>query len=163
MEKPPVKTKDELLRQQKEAAEQQRREANARAAEKTAKKDYPAETWLAAGTVKLRHMNLPKKLDGIGIAKSKFPMNKNDERTLLKEVKQAMILRDKGASVYLIPKLKDHTGENIPGPDAIANGQYIEFKSLFKIWNFGVANAKILPCRLKKSPKIVDLCGLLTA
>jgi hypothetical protein len=28
------------------------------------------------------------------------------------------------------------------------------FKSLFKIWNFGVVNAKILPCRLKKSPKI---------
>jgi hypothetical protein len=28
-----------------------------------------------------------------------------------------------------------------------------KFKSLFKIWNFGVANAKILPCRLQKSPK----------
>jgi hypothetical protein len=27
-------------------------------------------------------------------------------------------------------------------------------QSLFKIWNFGVANAKILPCRLQKSPKI---------
>jgi hypothetical protein len=27
-------------------------------------------------------------------------------------------------------------------------------KSLFKIWNFGVANTKILPCRLQKSPKI---------
>jgi hypothetical protein len=27
-------------------------------------------------------------------------------------------------------------------------------KSLFKIWNFGVVNAKILPCRLEKSPKI---------
>jgi hypothetical protein len=26
-------------------------------------------------------------------------------------------------------------------------------KSLFKIWNFGVANAKILPYRLQKSPK----------
>jgi inorganic pyrophosphatase len=30
-------------------------------------------------------------------------------------------------------------------------------KSLFKIWNFGVANAKILPCRLQKSPKIHNL------
>jgi hypothetical protein len=27
-------------------------------------------------------------------------------------------------------------------------------QSLFKIWNFGVANAKILPCRLQKEPKI---------
>jgi hypothetical protein len=27
-------------------------------------------------------------------------------------------------------------------------------KSLFKIWIFGVANAKILPCRHQKSPKI---------
>jgi hypothetical protein len=41
-----------------------------------------------------------------------------------------------------------------------ANGSSVERKklnrpkSLFKIWNFGVTNAKILPCRLEKSPKI---------
>jgi hypothetical protein len=28
-----------------------------------------------------------------------------------------------------------------------------QFESLCKIWNFGVANAKILPCRLQKSRK----------
>jgi hypothetical protein len=41
-------------------------------------------------------------------------------------------------------------------------------KSLFKIWNFGVANAKILPCRLHRtegsqSPKIVIFAVYLTA
>jgi hypothetical protein len=30
---------------------------------------------------------------------------------------------------------------------------WLMFQSLFKIWNFGVANAKILPCRLQKSRK----------
>jgi SPP1 gp7 family putative phage head morphogenesis protein len=132
MDRPPVKTKDELLREQREAAEQQRREANARATEKTAKKDYSSETWLAASTVqkKLRHMNLPKNLEGISIAESKFPMNKDDERTLLKEVKQAVVLRDRGASVYLIPKAKDAQGNNIPGPDAIVNGKIFEFKTI---------------------------------
>jgi SPP1 gp7 family putative phage head morphogenesis protein len=130
MDKPPVKTKDELLKQQREAAEQQRREANARSTEKTAKKDYPDEVWLGAGAVKLKFVKLPKNLEGVRIAKSKFPMNKSDEETLLKEAKQAEILAGKGASINLIPKQKDHRGRNIPGPDAIVNGQYFEFKTV---------------------------------
>jgi hypothetical protein len=38
------------------------------------------------------------------------------------------------------------------GPEPVEGPH--SFKSLFKIWNFGVVNAKILPCRLEKSPKI---------
>jgi hypothetical protein len=57
-------------------------------------------------------------------------MNKSDEETLLKEAKQAEILAGKGASINLIPKMKDATGRNIPGPDAIVNGRYTEFKTI---------------------------------
>ena len=73
---------------------------------------------------------LPKNLDRISVAMSKFPMGKNDEEVLLKELKQAVILRDKGATVYLLPKAKDVEGRNIPGPDAIVNGMYFEFKTV---------------------------------
>jgi hypothetical protein len=75
-------------------------------------------------------VELPKNLEGVSIAKSKFPMNKSDEETLLKEAKQAEILAGKGASINLIPKMKDATGRNIPGPDAIVNGRYFEFKTI---------------------------------
>jgi hypothetical protein len=109
---------------------QERHKANIQATIKTAKKDYPNETWLAANTVKPQYVKFPKNLEGISIAKSKFPMNKDDERTILKEVKQAKILSEKGAFIYLIPKQKDHTGRNIPGPDAIVNGRYVEFKTV---------------------------------
>jgi hypothetical protein len=76
--------------------------------------------------------NLDKNLGGIKLAKSKFPMGKEDERTLLKELKQAVILRDNGASVYLLPKAKDAQGNNIPGPDAIVDGKIFEFKTVEK-------------------------------
>jgi hypothetical protein len=132
MDKPPVKSKDELLIQQREAAEQRRWEENARATGRTANRDYPNETWLAAGTVnaKLHYVELPKNLEGVSIAKSKFPMNKSDEETLLKETKQAEILAGKGASINLLPKAKDAQGRNIPGPDAIVNGRIFEFKTI---------------------------------
>jgi hypothetical protein len=121
---------DKTLRQQKEVVQQQWQEDNAQATIKTAKKDYPNETWLAAQTVKLRYVKLPKSLENISIGKSKFPLNKDDERVLLKEVKQAQVLTGKGSTVYLIPKAKDAFGNNIPGPDAIVNGRYIEFKTI---------------------------------
>jgi hypothetical protein len=45
-------------------------------------------------------------------------------------LKQAVILRDRGAVVYLLPKAKDAQGHNIPGPDAIVNGKIFEFKTI---------------------------------
>jgi hypothetical protein len=71
---------------------------------------------------------------------------------------------------YLKPKIQNHPKgianfpEQAPGyaplfpisasPAKIFLKFYCFAKSLFKIWNFGVANTKILPCRLQKSPKI---------
>jgi hypothetical protein len=122
-----LKTADEILRQQKV---EQRRDANTQATIKTAKKDYPNETWLPASAIRLRYVKLPKNLENIYIGKSKFPLNKDDERILLKEVKQAGVLTEKDSIVYLIPKAKDAFGNNIPGPDAIVNGWYAEFKTI---------------------------------
>jgi SPP1 gp7 family putative phage head morphogenesis protein len=130
MGKPPVKTEDELLKEQKAAEEQARMKRNAKATADTAKKDFPNETWLPADDVKLNYENLPKNLDGISIAKSKFPMNKDDEKILLKEVKQAKILTEKGAIIRLIRKVKDSLGNFVHGPDAIINGKYSEFKTI---------------------------------
>ncbi|MFP3042859.1 hypothetical protein LQZ19_13660 [Treponema primitia] len=125
-----IKLDNELLKQQKAAAEQAQRERNAKATADRAKKDFPNETWLGTNDVKLNHVNLPKNLDGISIAKSKFPMNKDDEKTLLKEVKQAKILADKGGIINLIQKVRDSLGNYVHGPDAIVNGWYAEFKTV---------------------------------
>jgi hypothetical protein len=50
---------------------------------------------------------------------------------------------------YCIPGISSLLQNPVGFAQALAVSQ-----RLFKIWNFGVANAKILPCRLKKSPKI---------
>jgi hypothetical protein len=130
MGKPSEKIEDELIKQQEAETEQAQRENNAKATANTAKKDFTNETWVPAGEVKLNYVTLPKNLDGITIAKSKFPMNKEDEKTLLKEVKQAKVLTEKGAVINLIPKQKDILGNDIQGPDAIVNGWYAEFKTI---------------------------------
>jgi hypothetical protein len=54
---------------------------------------------------------------------------------------------------------KNYYRFNLMLPKWGANVKYAEtnrflYKSLFKIWNCGVINATILPCRLEKSPKI---------
>jgi SPP1 gp7 family putative phage head morphogenesis protein len=110
--------------------EQRKREKNMKACAETAKKNFPNETWLPADDVKLKYEKTPKKLDNIRVAKSKMPMNKNGEETFVKELKQAIVLSLIGAAVYLLPKLKNSRGNDIPGPDAIVNGQYMEFKTI---------------------------------
>jgi hypothetical protein len=46
------------------------------------------------------------------------------------------------------------SGGGVAGVEPPYGAHIRQPKSLFKIWNFGVANAKILPYRLKKSSKI---------
>jgi hypothetical protein len=130
MNPPKAETKNASLKQKQEEREQHRREQNAKATAGAAKKNFPNETWLPANGVKLKHEKLPENLDNIRAAKSKIPMNKNAEETFVKELKQAKVLSLIGASVYLLSKLKDSRGNDIPGPDAIVNGQYVEFKTI---------------------------------
>ncbi len=94
-----------------------------------AKKIFPFEIWYCANTLNLKYEKLPEGLEEIKIARSRLPINKSQEKDLIKELLSARILKNKGACVYLIPKIKrpDGSGE-MPGPDAIVNGELFEFK-----------------------------------
>jgi hypothetical protein len=121
MNSPSAQIVDEILRQKIEATE------------KIANQDYPNEIWIDVKICLFKAISpdgLDENLDGIKIAKSKLPLGKDDERTLLKELKQAVILRNIGAVIYLLPKAKDVRGYNISGPDAIVNGKIFEFKTI---------------------------------
>jgi len=109
--------------------------------EAAAKELFPNETWISAETIKIRNKSdefiIPNDLNNIKIAKSRIPPKnkspaavKGEERTLTKEIRQGKILTDMWASVFLLPKLKDHNGNYIPGPDALVNGVLFEFKTI---------------------------------
>jgi len=99
-----------------------------------AKREFPNEIWVNASCIKFKNIGdefiLPKGINRILVARSRLTRIKNDERILAKEIRQGKILIDNGASVYLLPKLKDSNGKNIPGPDAIVNGILFEFKTI---------------------------------
>ena len=98
---------------------------------KTVNDMFPNETWVDADKIKLDHLKLPDGADGIMVAKSRLPMNKQEELDFLKEIKSAIVLKNKGASVRLVPRLKRLDGKgNLPGPDAIVNGSLFEFKTV---------------------------------
>lgn len=111
MDKPPVKTSDELLRQQRQAAEQQRREENARKAKGFADKEFPGEKWKPIE-------------DGIYLS----PNRPVGEKSSYKDEKRdAEILRDLGSTVYLVPDDSRASGTKY---DAIVNGLKFEFKNV---------------------------------
>jgi len=63
------------------------------------------------------------------VAKSRLPINKQEELDFLKEIISAIKLIKLGSSVTLIPRLKRPDGKGFfPGPDAIVNGLLFEFK-----------------------------------
>jgi len=76
-------------------------------------------------------------LENIKIAKSRITptrgkshISDNDARTLAKELRQARVLTSRGAAVYLVPKIKNAQGRDVPGPDALVNGVLYEFKTI---------------------------------
>ena len=98
---------------------------------KTANDTFPNETWIEADKIKLNHVKLPDNADGILVAVTRLPMNQQEEIDFLKEIKSAIILKNKGACVRLIPRIKRLDGKgNLPGPDAIVNGLFFEFKTV---------------------------------
>ena len=81
--------------------------------------------------LKLNHVSIPKDATGILVARSRLPINKQEELDFLKEIKSAIILKDLGASVILIPRIKRPGGNGfLPGPDALVNGSLFEFKEI---------------------------------
>jgi len=99
--------------------------------EAIAAKKFSNETWVHSDSVKLQHEQMPPGAEGIIIAKSKLPTNPTEEHDLVKEIKSAIILINRGSSVTLIPRIKDPiTGKFLSGPDAIVDGTLFEFKEV---------------------------------
>jgi len=97
----------------------------------TAEKEFPDETWVGTDNLKLKHVSMPKDAIGIFVARSRLPINKQEELDFLKEIKSAIILRKHGSSVILIPRVKDLiSGRFLSGPDAIVDGTFFEFKEV---------------------------------
>jgi len=104
---------------------------NVAANEAVAKKEFPNETWIKIDNLKLDHVTLPKDAVDILVAKSRLPINKQEELDFLKEIISAIKLKNLGASVTLIPRIKRPDGKGfLPGPDAIVNGLLFEFKTI---------------------------------
>ena len=114
---------------------------NIRKNEVAAKQFFQNEQWVNAISIKLAQegadFEIPKNVENIKIAKSRITPSKNhsnisdnDARTLAKEIRQAKILTDSGASVFILPKMKAADGREMTGPDAIVNGTLFEFKTI---------------------------------
>ena len=121
--------------------EQQKLSENIQKNETAAKSIFPNEQWVDAKLIKLTQegtdFEIPDGIDNIKIAKSRITPSKNhdsisdnDARTLAKEISQAKVLTDRGASVFILPKIKAADGRDIPGPDALVNGTLYEFKTI---------------------------------
>jgi len=106
-----------------------------------AKKLFPKEHWVSASSIKFIQTGpdyaIPQNLENIKIAKSRIipargkrHISDNDARTLAKEIRQAKVLTNEGASVFILPKARDAQGRDIPGPDALVNGVLYEFKTV---------------------------------
>jgi hypothetical protein len=90
---------------------------NAEKALQTAKGLYPYEKW---EILEAR----------IFIAKSRMPRSAEQINVLEKELRQARLLVDRGSTVYLLPE-NPHSGEkHIKYPDAVVDGQIMEFKTI---------------------------------
>ena len=99
--------------------------------ETVAQREFPNETWINADNINLNHVEMPKNADGIVIAMSRLPINLQEELDFIKEIKSAIILKKLGASVTLVPRIKDPiTGAFFAGPDAIVDGVLFEFKEI---------------------------------
>jgi len=109
----------------------ERRARNAAANKAAVEKEFPNETWVGIDNLELNHVSIPKDATGILVAKSRLPINKQEELDFLKEVISAIKLKKLGASVTLIPRMKRPDGKGfLSGPDAIVNGLFFEFKTV---------------------------------
>jgi len=104
---------------------------NAAINEAIANSKFPDETWVKAENIKLNYIEIPKNPDGIIVAMSRLPVNLQEELDFIKEIKSAIILKKHGACVTLIPRIKRPDGKGFkPGPDAVVNGMFFEFKEV---------------------------------
>jgi len=123
------------------STEQRRLPENIQKNEAAARTAFPNEQFMEASLLKIEQagpdFEVPENLENIKIAKSRVTPTKgkshisdNDAKTLAKELRQARVLTSRGASVYLLPKMKNAQGRDVPGPDALVNGVLYEFKTI---------------------------------
>lgn len=120
--------------------EQKTFEENVKKNEAVAQAAFPKERWVNASTAKLgtgAEYEMPKNADRIMVAQSRLSPSKgrtsisdNDARTLAKELRQGGVLTNKGASVFILPKMRGADGKFLSGPDALVNGSLYEFKTI---------------------------------
>jgi len=131
LEQPAAESNNGSVQERQKAAAAERLARNIAANEAIAEKEFPNETWIGIDNVKLSHVSIPEDATGILVAKSRLPINKQEELDFLKEVISAANLKKLGSSVTLIPRIKRPDGKGfLPGPDAIVNGSFFEFKTV---------------------------------
>jgi len=67
---------------------------------------------------------------GIFIAKSRMPRSAEQINTLEKELRQARVLIERGSTIYLLPENPRHGEKQKKFPDAIVDGNIMEFKTI---------------------------------
>jgi hypothetical protein len=99
------------------AQEIKRREENARKAREAAEGLYPREKWEPLEA-------------GIFISKTRMPRSAEQIKVLEKELKQAIILVERGSTVYLLPEASYPNEKHVKYPDAVVDGHIMEFKTI---------------------------------
>jgi hypothetical protein len=110
-------------------------------------KHYPQEKFISqisphiAAKKYIKGLNIP---ENVMVAESRFPINLEQRKILIKELLQAEMLAKRGNSVYLIPEFAVF-GER--PKDAIVNGELFEFRTITGNartleWEFGDAKKK---------------------
>jgi hypothetical protein len=131
LKQPAADSNNANVKESQKAAAAERLARNIAANETVAKKEFPDETWIKIDNVKLNHVSIPKDAAGILVARSRLPINKQEELDFLKEMISATTLKNLGFVVTLIPRIKRPDGKGfLPGPDAIVNGSLFEFKTV---------------------------------
>jgi hypothetical protein len=107
--------------------------SNVNKTEEAAKKAFPNEQWDDAALILLKHKDeefqIPNDIKNVKVAHSRLTGKKGDERVLAKEIRQAKVLTERGAVVYLLPKSKNSDGEYLSGADALVNGKNIFYEN----------------------------------
>ena len=110
MKPPSADSNNQAIQQQAEAQETKRRQDNAKKAKEAADKLYPGEKW--------RQIE-----DGIYLSPRRATGRKNYQD----ELRDAIILRDLGSTIYLVPEVRSDRNKKY---DAIVNGLQFEFKNV---------------------------------
>ena len=112
--------------------DQSKRKEYAYRTEEAVKKAFPDEEWIDVVFLDFKHLGedyvIPHNIEGINVAKSRLTGLKEDEKILLKEIRQAGQL--KNTTIYLLPKQKSPEGKELPSPDALVNDVLFEFKNV---------------------------------